>query len=365
MRRLATGLVLAVLLLPLVAHATTAPSLSDRIKIDGVLDEYAPDEWVLDATSTLPETGQDSSWGSDDDISRVAITWDQAFLYIAVEGRTFDAFFSAFVSNRAGGLRTLEDAGAFRRAIEFFQFPVNLIALAQPQRLPDVARADDAHPFALVDRTALPAAVSRTDGVTGFEMAVPWSMLSLAQPVRVVAAITGEVGSGAGDAAPDPTTMLDDDRFARAVLNRWFEIDADTDDNGVADPGIAPRSAGRVEPDDTTSVHGRNASVRFNVHKRVFAPDRGEQSLLDFVVDRGPVYVNLYVYSLEGERIKVLNEFFPDARLDTDSAWWAAWSGDDENGDIVPGGTYIVVADWGYSRGEHSGRTKCAVVVVR
>jgi hypothetical protein len=366
MGRFATGLVFAVLLLPILAHATTAPSLSGRIKIDGILDEYAADEWVLDATSTPPESDRDSSWELNNDISRVAITWDQTFLYIAIEAKTFDAFLATFVSNRSGGLRTLEDAGAFRRAIELPQFPLNLIALARPERLPEIVRADDAHPLALVDRSALPAAVSRTDaGVTGFEMAVPWSMLSLGSPVRVISAITGEVGTGTGDATPDPTTRLDDERFARAVLDRWFSIDADVNNDGIADDGISPRAAGGVEPDAVSQDIRSDVSVRLDVLKRAFAPDRGEQQEVVFEVEGGAVYVNFYVYSLEGQRVRFLNEALPDLWMGVSSAVPVPWGGRDEHGDIVRGGTYIIVADWGYNRGEHSGRAKSAVVVVR
>lgn len=191
MGRCLAGLVIALLLPPLAAHATTANSLSGRVVIDGVLDEYDPDEWVLDDSTTFPEIAVDSRWGSDNDISRIALTWDRTYLYIGVEARTFDSFLALFISNRAGGLTTLENAGEFRRAIQL-PSPVNLIALAEPGRIPDVARADDTHPFGLVDRGAVHVAINgvRT-GPVGFEMAVPWSILSLAQPVKLVASITG------------------------------------------------------------------------------------------------------------------------------------------------------------------------------
>ena len=136
--------------------------------------------------------------GQPNALRRVALTWDREFLYLAVEARTFDSFLELFVSNRAGGLTTLEETGEFRRAIQL-PFAVNLIALAEPGCIPDVARADDSHAFALVDRGAVPVAMAGTrTGPVGFEMKVPWSMLSLAQPVKLTTVITGEVGTGAG-----------------------------------------------------------------------------------------------------------------------------------------------------------------------
>ncbi|HKW15828.1 MAG TPA: hypothetical protein VJS69_15190, partial [Candidatus Krumholzibacteria bacterium] len=356
MGRCLAGLAVALLLQPLAAHATTANSLSGRVVIDGVLNEYAADEWVLDSTANTIESASDSPWGSDNDIARVALTWDRTYLYIGVEARTFDSFLALFVSNRAGGLTTLENAGAFRRAIEIPN-PVNLVALAEPGRIPDVARADDAHPFGLVDRGAVHVAINgvRT-GLIGFEMAVPWSMLAIAQPVKLVAAITGEVGTGAGDAAPDASTAQDSDRFVRAVLDRWFEINADVDHDGLPDIGISPRTTGSVLPPVSSLPRRDEAVVHFRVPTRAFAPDRAEWQNVVFVADGARVFVNFYAYSLEGERIRWLNRDMPDLQMPGGSEVAVPWDGTDEHGAIVRGGTYIIVADWGYNRGEHAGR---------
>lgn len=365
MGRFFAGLVIAFLLQPLPAHATTANSLSGRVAIDGLLNDYTTDEWVLDAGTNPRETSGDSRWGSDNDISRLALTWDRDFLYIAVEARTFDSFLELFLANRAGGLTTLEETGEFRRAIQL-PYNVNLIALAQPGRIPDVARADDSHPFALVDRGAVPVAMAGTrTGPVGFEMKVPWSMLSLAQPVKLTAAVTGEVGTGAGDAAPDASATLDSDRFARAVLDRWFQIDADVDNDGLADIGIAPHTAGTVEHSSapTRARTDDGASVKADPH--AFAPDRNESTILSFSMDddgASSVYVELSIYSMEGERIRRLAPYSFNAS--TKSVDFI-WDGRDDGNRIVRGGTYVVVADWGNQAGAHDGRAKTAVVVAR
>jgi len=369
MRRVAAALVLFASFLPPAACATTAFSLSDRITIDGTLDEYAGDEWVLDATSSLPETDRDSRWGSDNDISRVAVTWDRGFLYVAVEFRTFDTFAAVLFSNRAGGLFSLEDAGALRRAIDVPGIPINLIALAAPGRSPEVARVDAANPFSLVDRATLPAAVKGgLDGRAGFEMAVPWTFLTLANPVRLVGAITGEVGEGAGDAAPDPTAALDSDRFARATLDRGLVFDADTNDDGLSDIGVAPRTAATLEPGSDPARSRTDADLAVDVDPRAFAPDQGEAAAFSFRVESlDAVYVSCAVFSIDGSRVKTLFEdvlrtrlgdaLTPDAR--------DRWDGTNAAGEIVRGGAYAVVAEWGPARGERAGRATAAVVVVR
>jgi hypothetical protein len=101
-----------------------------------------------------------------------------------------------------------------------------------------------------------------------------------------------------------------------------------------------------------------------SVSKRAFAPDRGETPEVSFVVDEGHIYVNFFVYSLEGDRVKYLNATLPDLEMNAGEVP-VAWDGRDEHGEIVRGGTYVIVADWGYNRGAHDGRTKTAVVVAR
>jgi hypothetical protein len=365
-RRLATGLVIAVLLPAPFARATTAPSLADRVVIDGVLDEYAADEWVADTSSHPPETDHDSSWGRDNDISRVALTWDHRFLYLGIEGRAFDSFFCWLISNRAGGLVSLEDTGAFRRAIDLPGHPINLVALAQPERVPDVARADDSHPFALVDRASLPAAVSgvRT-GPVGFEMAVPWSALSLEDEVYLVAAVTGMVGTGAGDTAPDASARPAADRFARAVPDRLLMLRADDDSDGVPDDGVNPRNA--VAMWGTSATRERSdPEVSLSASPRAFAPDRGEETLIRLHVVSGEedlFYFTFRVYSLEGDLVRRVQDDYPFLFGDGDML--LAWNGRDDAGAVVPGGAYVVVAEWGRTRGESAGRAKTAVVVVR
>jgi hypothetical protein len=369
MGRFATGLILLALILPPAVHATTAPSLSDRIRIDGAVAEYAHDEWVLDATTIPPEPGHDSRRGGDGELIRLAVTWDREFLYVAAEFRARDAYLALWAAGRAGGLLTLENAGEFRRAVSLTDFAPNILVLAGPSRPPRVTRADDAHPFALVDRAAIPAAVSvAIDGGAGFEMAIPWSALPPSRPVRLIAAITGAEGEGAADAAPDPSAALPASSFERAVLDRSLRLVADADKDGVADVGIAPRAAVVVEPDAATAQPRDDASLSIHVAPRAFAPDRGERAELAFVAEgAAEVWATCAVYSIDGTRVRTL---FADAPREVVGgaivpAPEDRWDGRDDRGDIVRGGAYIVWLEWGLARGERAGRATAPVVVVR
>jgi len=159
---------LLLLLAPLVhflhqpAAATTAASLSGRIVIDGDLSDWAADEWVLDESTALVESGGDSHWGGDEEILRIGVTWDANFLYLAVEFRATSGSVLAGLGYAPGGLATLDGAGAFRRAIDF-PFPLNVLARANARDVPLLARVDDRGVLALLDRATAP---DRGEGAT-------------------------------------------------------------------------------------------------------------------------------------------------------------------------------------------------------
>jgi hypothetical protein len=183
--------------------------------------------------------------------------------------------------------------------------------------------------------------------------------------VRLLAAITGEVGTGAGDTAPDASALPAPDRYARVAPDRLLSLDADVDDDGVPDDGVSPRT--RVAPWATTpTVLRSDADVSVFVSPRAFAPDRGETTTIRVEVEareQDRIYFVFGIYSLDGAHITDLQDGVPiqfgDGQLLLD------WDGRDAHGEVVRGGTYIVLAQWGNTPGERTGRAKAAVVVVR
>ena len=123
-------LALALISTPTAATSTTAPDLSGRIVLDGATTEYATDEWVLDAGSPRAELPHDSRWGSDNDVHRIAITWDTTFVYIAVECVTYSSGLMTWIEYAAGGIRALDGLGELRRQISFSSFAPNYLVSA-------------------------------------------------------------------------------------------------------------------------------------------------------------------------------------------------------------------------------------------
>jgi hypothetical protein len=363
-------------LLPPPARATTAASLADRIVIDGRVSDWAADEWVLDSTTSLPEPDGDSRWGAYEELLRVGVTWDARFLYVAVEFRASSSALFAGLRCESGGLASLDGAGLFRRAIDL-PFASNVLLLADPRGAPLVARVDGSGPLVGVDRAAAPAVTRAPLGENAvFEAALPWSLLSLALPLEIVTALTGGEGTGAGDAAPDPSVALPATATpaskARASLDRWLSVPADADQDGVPDAGISPRTVATVGADaDAPSPRSGAPVVDARMTPRVFAPDNGESADLAVTVsdaaDVETLYVTARVYAMDGTEVRVL---YQDAARTVAGAGLEAdprdrWDGRDSGGAIVAGGVYVVSVEWGRVAGEKAGRATAGVAVAR
>jgi len=363
MRRCAGCLALLASLVPTAVHSTTATSLGDRISIDGVLDEYATDEWVLDSASGFPESDMDSRWGSDREVVRVALTWDAEFLYLAVDFRSRGEYAAVFLANAAGGLTALDGAGSFRRVIDFPGIRPNLLALAAPHAAPSVAMVDASHPFALVDRATLPAAVRSTiDGQAGFEMAIPWSRLSPGSPVQLVSAITGEVGTGSGDAAPDPRVVPDAERFARARLDRVLSIVADADADGRPDAGVSPRAVVTVETTAEPTLAQGSETIEVRVDTRAFAPDRAEVATFTVGPETGAfenVSGSCTIYSVDGREVREFSVALAGPAPQTS----ITWDGRDAQGRIVAGGVFVAAFDLEFTDGGARTRARATIGV--
>lgn len=375
-RRLLVLLAPLVLLLNQPAAATTAASLSGRIAIDGNLSDWSADEWVLDDSSALVEGADDSRWGVDEDIVRIGVTWDAEFLYLAVEFRAATGSVLAALGYAPGGFSSLDGAGVFRRAIDF-PFDINLLALANTRDVPVLARVDDRSVLVNLDSATAPAVVyAPLAGDAGFEVALPWSLLSLAEPVQLAVALTGGEGAGAGDAAPNPSIALPagagPSSKVRAALDRWLSIPADGDDDGVADAGVSPRTAVSVRmDDDVAGERDQRIHATLSVTPRVFAPDGGEEATFTVALEGASsvddLFVTARVYGVDGRLVRVLYE---DAVRAVAGSVLAAspddrWDGRDAGGRVVPGGVYVVSFEWGLTRGERNGRATGGVAVAR
>jgi hypothetical protein len=368
MNRVLTALFL--LLIPATCPGVTAPDLSSRIRIDGRTVEYSDDEWILDAATVFRESDSDSRWGASNDAWRIAATWDETYLYLAIEGSIHQSALMAFLEHTGGGVPDMISAGSIRRNIEFFGILPNLVIQANRASIDaTVAVVSVLDPLRYLAPDQFDSRYFQpTQGAGALEIALPWSrVLPRAGFVKLLACVTGGVGTGAGDAAPDPSQLLSVNRQAQAHLDNAITIPVDDNHDGRPDMGVMPRSVVTFEFEQAEPVRSET-DVGLRLETNSFAPDNAE--VLRFQIDATcrdatVVYVSCEVYSTSGDRVRVL--FRDQARVLQAGADppWDVWDGRDDRGDIVRGGMYVLLVTGGASPGAVSSSAKESAAVVR
>jgi hypothetical protein len=363
-------LVVCLVALPAICSSATGPDLRSRIRIDGRVTEYTPDEWVLDASSDFAERPRDSRWGTDNDIHRIAVTWDEKFLYIAVEGAIHSSAIMAFLEHTSGGAADLVSAGALRRNVVFAHVSPNMIIKAdKSSQDAEVAVVSIVEPLRYLDVDAYESRFFQpSPGNGALEIALPWSeVLPRTGLLRLLAIVTAGVGTGAGDAAPDPSAALEFSRESQAHLDNSISIPVDYDRDGVPDMGVRPRDAVHFGFEQQAPESAAR-DIHLQLQTKSFAPDDSQSLRFRITAEGGDtvdLYVTCEVYSVAGERVRVL---FTDERrvfVPGVEPTWDQWDGRNDRGEIVPGGLYIVHVSSGASSGVTTNVDRQSAAVIR
>ena len=381
--------VLALCILGIIAAAssvaTTGKDLSSRITIDGDVSDFADDEWVLDATTSFPERPRDSRWGTDNDIQRIGVTWDDNFFYVAVPAVTLVTNLMFFIDSSCDGARNLRDHAVFRQNVEFGDFAANFILTVNRTR--DVPRAgfgDCFRPFNTFDPDDYASAYVQEGTAAGaLEVAIPWGFLGdfvpseagtltpvRGQTIAFLAAIVAGPGLGAGDAGPDPTTALENDSTRVAILNNHITVPLDANPrDGILDTGVSPRAVATYARPFATGTR-EVLPVRLTLENKAFAPETGE--VLSFVASLDPaasdttaVYLTANVYSAAGELLRNIYRDEPRNLSAGATPVVDEWDGRDNHGNLVPGGIYILSVSGGPGQGASKNTAKASCAVIR
>lgn len=367
----ATLAALFLFIVPAPCPSATAPDLSARIRIDASLDEYLPGEWVLDAGTVFAEAPDDSRWGSDNDIRRLAVTWDSRYLYIAVEVTTSASVLMVFVEHTAGGVSDLVFAGALRRNIVFSRITPNLVIEANRSaaeaRAAVVSISEPPRyvgPDALQSRFFQPAR-----GPGALEAAVPWDrILPESGQIRVLAVVTAGPGTGAGDAAPDPRERLPVLREAQVRLDNAVTLTVDRNYDGEPDIGVSPRDEAAFEfVQDTPRSRGAGFVIELGTSTVLPGTENRVNFRVRAVELDEPVqyYLTGEVYSIAGDRVRVLfrdrAQWFEPGVMPPEDVW----DGRDDSGEFVDGGIYVLSVTGGYAPGATDYTARKPVSVVR
>jgi hypothetical protein len=382
MKRL-IGCLLLLTALPSVLCSTTAPDLRSRIVIDGVPTDFENDEWVLDDSTAFKETSDDSRWGRDNDANSIAVTWDNYNLYVAVPAATMGTTLMLVLDTACGGVTDLTHLSYFRRNIEFGEISPNFVLQVNRTALEPVAGfVDCTRPFNLIENKRY-RALYLQDGIDGgaLEVAVPWEELggyergeggvrvpAAKTVLGVLAVITGGQSTGAGDAAPDPSVVLENDSTRIAILDNHVAIPLDDDGDGILDMGVSPRDVASyaISLDAQGTTSRQVLPLRIPLEQKVFPSKDSGGARFPVTLDSSdytePVYVTARIYGADGRRVRTIGEEHPtDFSVGT---VWIEWDLKDDWGEVVPGGVYVFAVSGGAGEGTSKNTAKAAFAVV-
>jgi hypothetical protein len=345
--------------------------------------EYEVDEWVLDAATDFPEPEGDSRWGSDNDIHKIALTWDLYNLYITVSCTAFNTTLMLFIDTECGGTDDLTEVDYFRRNIRFSDFTPNfLLATTLEPGSVTAAYTDCRQELTLLGSNRLDAWFLQ-DGFHGgaLEVAVPWKELGRfhlsgnalhipdkGRVLSLLAVLTRDEGSGVGDAAPDPSSILENDPTRLAICDNTIRIPLDADEDGSLDLGVSPRDAASF----TLSGKGterQELPLGLEIAQKIIAPESGEslqfRPLLQLDSYTLPVYVTARVYSSSGQLVDIVYEESPRRFTGAAPVIWDEWDGRDFRGNMVPGGIYILTVSGGAAKDAATEVVKGTFAVIR
>ena len=116
-------IVLIILFYTSFCFATTESNLS-RIIIDGYCDEFTADENILSNSSEYPfESSTDSYWGEYNDVKQIKVTWDESYLYLAVEACSWNNNVLLFIDIYDDyGIEDMSKLNAWPRSFKFYNW---------------------------------------------------------------------------------------------------------------------------------------------------------------------------------------------------------------------------------------------------
>jgi hypothetical protein len=186
--------------------------------------------------------------------------------------------------------------------------------------------------------------------------------------IDLLAAITGGQSMGVGDAAPDPSVVLEVDSTRIAILNNYVSLPLDSDTDGLLDIGVSTQDIVAYAIPFTTDSR-QVLAMEVTIREKLVAPGAGTS--LEFLVSLDPpaydlpVFVSARIFSVEGRLVRDLYDDEP-RDLSADAApLWDAWDGRDESGILVPGGIYVLAVSGGPGRNAAKNTVRASFAVIR
>ena len=311
--------------------------------VDGATDDFTSDEAILlDSMGNLLESPGDSYWGEYNDVKQIKATWDQTYLYLAVEACSWDNNLMLFIDIYDDyGIEDMSEVNAWQRSFKFYNInPDYFIGTWDTNDSPQFWRVQEGGSIQVEQDQSIETYSTLNTGSLGrsMEVKIPWSSLEYNnQPIRSIKLLSlitsGDNYTSSPDCAPDNLGGMTNNSSQMVVLDNFAEILIDADEDGFPDIGVSPQSQTtfyKTPPFDPLTLLIQNVIFE---NGRIFSPSLGEKIYFELEINRGTEF-DVKIFNINGKFIDYADE-------NIESLNWS-WDGNDKNGNMVPFGIYIL-----------------------
>jgi len=328
----------------------TGQDLSNRIIIDGQSDDFTSDEEILSNLMGDPlESSSDSYWGEYNDVKQILATWDETYLYIAVEACSWDNNVMLFIDVYDDyGIEDMSEVTAWQRSFQFYNFnPDYFLATWDTNDSPQFWRVQEGGSIQVDWDQSIETYSTFNTGSLGrsMEVKIPWTSLIVnnqsIESIKLLSLITsGDDYTSSPDCAPDNLGGMTNNSSQMVVLDNYAEILIDGDGDGAPDIGVSPKDKTgfyKTPPFDPLSLLIQNVIFE---NGKTFSPSLDEKIYFEIQTNRGTEF-NVKIFDINGK-------FVDYAYQESGLLRWS-WDGKNKRGELAPFGVYILyfIADSG------------------
>jgi len=328
----------------------TGTDLSTRITIDGLSDDFTSDEEILsDAMGNPLESSTDSYWGEYNDVKQIRATWDETYLYIAVDACSWDNNLMLFIDvYDSYGIEDMSEVTAWQRSFKFYNFnPDYFVGTWDTNDSPQFWRVQQGGSIQVELDQSIETYSTLNTGSLGrsMEVKIPWTSLIVDEEpitsIKLLSLITsGDDYTSSPDCAPDNLGGMTNNSSQMVVIDNFAEILIDGDGDGNPDMGVSPQAQTefyKTPPFDPLALLIQGVIFE---NGKSFSPSLGEKIYFELETNRGTEF-NVKIFDVSGK-------FIDNADSDSGPLNWS-WDGKNKRGNVSPFGVYILyfIADSG------------------
>lgn len=332
----------------------SADDKSGQIIIDGVTSDFdiEGDQILLspDLTGMYYESDNDSKWGSENDISRIKLSWDRKYLYIGVDGICNGNNIILYIdTGQNKGVSDVSLLSDWRRKFSFDGMKPDFF-LTGSDRNENPTFWEINNENSVSEKTAeIVSKASFQGSIKGsMEAKIGWNILyamgdynvSTNSVLKIVGVVTGGDDSSGPDSAPDNSDGMELVWSEPVELDNFLIVPVDNDGDGFPDIGINIRERTTVAINVTGLKYQPLKIENITVENSSFSPNNdgvNDEVIITYHLSKD-AKVTVKFFGLDGKSVYV---FQNEAPL-TAGVQTINWNGYDSSGVKQPSGLYIV-----------------------